>query len=150
MKSVIRLTKIFRFEAAHVLSGYDGPCRNIHGHSYVLEVTIKGIPISEPNHPKCGMVMDFSQLKKMIHELIIDPFDHGLMVHAASEDANIFRSAEFPGKTILLPYQPTCENMVADFAEKISQALPDGISLHMLRLHETSSSYADWVAEDNA
>ena len=59
---MIHLTKIFRFEAAHALMGYDGRCRNIHGHSYEMRVTIKGNPIMDDNSPKNGMVMDFGDL----------------------------------------------------------------------------------------
>ena len=58
--SVIRVTKEFTFEAAHALYNYDGQCSNIHGHSYRLFVTVKGSPVSDINHPKNGMVMDFS------------------------------------------------------------------------------------------
>ena len=60
--AVIRLTKEFSFEAAHALEGYDGPCREIHGHSYRLFVTVKGVPERNPAHPKCGMVMGFGVL----------------------------------------------------------------------------------------
>lgn len=63
--AVIRLTKEFSFEAAHALDGYDGPCREIHGHSYRLFVTVKGCPADDDTNPKCGMVMDFGVLKAL-------------------------------------------------------------------------------------
>ncbi len=63
--SKIRITKEFHFEMAHTLLGYDGPCRNIHGHSYELKVTLLGVPIDDPKNPKLGMVMDFGDLKKL-------------------------------------------------------------------------------------
>ena len=59
---MFHLTKIFHFEAAHALMGYDGRCRNIHGHSYEMRVTIKGMPLMDENNPKYGMVMDFGDL----------------------------------------------------------------------------------------
>ncbi|HQH18564.1 MAG TPA: 6-carboxytetrahydropterin synthase, partial [Bacteroidales bacterium] len=58
--AVIRITKEFKFEMAHALWGYDGPCKNIHGHSYYLYVTIIGSPINNPQSPKNGMVIDYS------------------------------------------------------------------------------------------
>ena len=58
--AVIRLTKEFSFEAAHALDGYDGPCREIHGHSYRLFVTVKGTPAEDASNPKCGMVLAVS------------------------------------------------------------------------------------------
>ena len=66
----IRVTKEFRFEAAHALKGYDGPCKNVHGHSYELSVTVIGIPIADRQSTKLGMVMDFGDLKKIIKKQI--------------------------------------------------------------------------------
>ena len=79
--NMIHLTKIFRFEAAHALMGYDGRCRNIHGHSYEMRVTIKGMPIIDDNNPKNGMVMDFGDLKKIVNEEIIDHYDHAFIIN---------------------------------------------------------------------
>lgn len=145
----IRLTKEFHFEAAHALWNYDGPCRNIHGHSYRLFVTVKGRPVSDEGNPKQGMLIDFSVLKKIVHELIVDPFDHALMINADTPHLDMARNSELYGKLTPLPYQPTCENMIRDFASKIRKALPPGVQLHSLRLHETATSYAEWYAEDN-
>jgi 6-pyruvoyltetrahydropterin/6-carboxytetrahydropterin synthase len=147
--SLIRITKQFRFEAAHALWNYDGLCRNIHGHSYVLYVTIIGHPISDHNHTKLGMVMDFSELKKIVQGKIIDRFDHSLLINANTPHAELARDNRMFGKVVALPYQPTCENMITDFAECIQQALPEYISLHSLRLHETNTAFAEWYADDN-
>lgn len=145
---VVRITKQFRFEAAHALWNYDGPCKNIHGHSYLLYVTIKGHPVDNVEDPKNGMVMDFSTLKKIVHELIIDPLDHALLVNADTPHKRLAEDNLVIGKVALVPYQPTCENMIVDFAAKISQALPPQVSLHSLRLHETTTAYAAWYADD--
>ena len=148
--SVIRLTKEFTFEAAHMLEGYDGLCREIHGHSYRLFVTVKGEPQSDPNSPKLGMVMDFGVLKRIVNEQIVDRLDHSLMMRntLAAEDTVAALGARFT-RVVLTKYQPTCENMLADFAERLLGALPDDIELHSLRLHETATSFAEWYASDN-
>lgn len=146
----IRITKEFRFEVAHALWGYDGACRNIHGHSYLLYVTLIGRPLSDPTHPKFGMVMDFSVLKKIVSEVVIDPYDHALMVRKGTPHAELAKNSELVGKVMELDYQPTCENMVKDFAEKISAQLPQDVNLHSVRLHETATSYAEWFADDNS
>ncbi|TVQ82984.1 MAG: 6-carboxytetrahydropterin synthase [Bacteroidetes bacterium] len=146
----IRITKDFRFEAAHALWGYDGACRNIHGHSYILHVTIIGKPVSDPKHPKFGMVMDFSVLKKIVNETIIKSFDHALLVRKGTPHAELAKNSELVGKVFEMDYQPTCENMVVDFAEKISSHLPADVKLFSLRLHETATSYAEWYADDNS
>ena len=77
---MIRLTKEFSFEMAHALAGYDGPCREIHGHSYKLFVTVRGIPEQNPNSPKYGMVMDFGDLKRIVNRLIVDRYDHAFVL----------------------------------------------------------------------
>jgi len=146
----IRITKEFRFEAAHALWGYDGACRNIHGHSYLLYVTLIGKPLTDSTHPKFGMVMDFSVLKKIVSEIVIDPYDHALMVRKGTPHADLAKNSELVGKVMELDYQPTCENMVTDFAKKISAQLPQDVHLHSVRLHETATSYAEWFADDNS
>lgn len=148
-ENIVRITKEFRFEAAHALWGYDGACRNIHGHSYLMYVCLKGTPITDTDNPKYGMVMDFSILKKIVKELIVDPFDHALMVNKHTPHKDLKDSVPSLGKVLLLDYQPTCENMVTDFARKISERLPENIQLHSIRLHETTTAYAEWYADDN-
>lgn len=148
--TVIRLTKEFSFEAAHALDGYDGPCREIHGHSYRLFVTVKGVPTENPENPKCGMVMDFGVLKRIVNEEVVSRFDHALVLRDSASGAELRRTlaARF-GNIVAVDYQPTCENMLADFARRIAARLPGGVALHALKLHETATSYAEWFAEDN-
>ena len=66
----IRITKTFDFEAAHALDGYEGKCKDIHGHSYHLETTFIGSPKEDNNQPDCGMVVDFGEVKKVVMQLI--------------------------------------------------------------------------------
>ena len=145
----IRVTKQFSFEAAHLLWGHDGKCKNIHGHSYQLHVTLIGKAVNDKNNPKYGMVMDFSEIKNIVGELIIKPFDHSLMVN---ENAPLNKSGEakkLAGRIMPLPYQPTCENLIADFANRLSSKLKGPVKLYSLLLRETPSSYAEWYASDN-
>lgn len=147
--AIIRLTKEFSFEAAHALGGYDGPCREIHGHSYRLFVTIKGTPSTDPMNPKQGMVMDFGVLKKIVNEEVISRFDHALVLRTTADEGLRRVLAEQFDNVVTVEYQPTCENMLDDFAHRLMKRLPEGVTLHSLRLHETASSYAEWYAEDN-
>lgn len=148
--ATIRLTKEFSFEAAHALDGYDGPCREIHGHSYRLFVTVKGRPSTAEGDPKCGMVLDFGVLKRIVHEEIVARFDHAFVLRrsAANESLGETLARRF-GNIVRVDYQPTCENMLDDFARRIRRRLPEGVALHALRLHETATSFAEWFAEDN-
>lgn len=145
----VRITKEFHFEAAHALMGYDGPCRNVHGHSYRLSVTIMGEPITGPDSPKMGMVMDFGDLKKMIKSLIVDPLDHALILNSAFPVEEL-KSIGSPFSNLkMVDYQPTSENMLIEFAEKIREVLPANLTLISMRLRETETSYAEWFAADN-
>ena len=144
---MIRITKEFKFEMAHALFGYDGLCKNIHGHSYRLWVTIIGKVLEEENHVKNGMVLDFSLLKKIVKPEIVDKYDHSLVLNANSPHANIDFSAF--EKVFLLPYQPTSENLVYDFVQVIKEKLPKNVDLHKVILSETANSYAEWCADDN-
>ena len=132
----LRLTKEFRFEGAHALTGYDGKCKHIHGHSYILYVTVKGTPSNPDGTPKSGMLIDFTDLKRIVNDHIIDVFDHSLILRDSAPIATV-------------PFQPTCENLIMHFAEIIRAHLPAGVHLHSLRLHETATSYVEWFESDN-
>lgn len=145
--SIIRVTKQFHFEMAHALLDYDGPCKNIHGHSYQLNVTVKGKVKTNTNDSDEGMVVDFGVIKKVVKELVVDVFDHALVLNEKAKiDVSNF---EFMNKLIRVPYQPTCENMLIHFAKTIQDNLPNHIELHSLFLRETNTSFAEWFAVDN-
>ena len=147
--SKIRITKHFDFETAHALYGYDGKCKNIHGHSYQLYVTIIGKPIDDASHVKNGMVIDFGDLKKLVKAEIVDVFDHATVLNKNSPHKELADKIKpHSPKVLLVDYQPTSENMIVDFAEKIGDKLPDSVSLHSLKLYETNNSYAEWYASD--
>ncbi len=148
--STIRITKQFNFETGHALYGYDGKCKNVHGHSYKLSVTVVGSPITDTSHVKYGMVIDFSDLKKIVTEEIVDIFDHATVFNKNTPHVELARELEKRGHhVILVDYQPTSEMMVIDFAKKIKNRLPKNIQLHAIKLQETDSSFAEWFAEDN-
>ncbi|HEU0137325.1 MAG TPA: 6-carboxytetrahydropterin synthase [Flavobacterium sp.] len=148
--SNIRITKQFRFETGHALYGYDGACKNVHGHSYKLSVTVIGKPIEDRNHVKFGMVIDFSDLKKIVKEEVVSRFDHATVFNKTTPHVELARELEERGHdVILVEYQPTSENMVIDFAHLIKARLPENIALHSLRLQETDTSFAEWFASDN-
>ena len=149
MDKVIRITKEFKFETGHALYGYDGLCKNVHGHSYKLSVTLLGTPITDPDHVKYGMVMDFSDLKKIVNETIVTPFDHATVLNVDSPHKELADTMEIRGHKIMrVQYQPTSEMMILDFAEKIKARLPEQLKLHHLILRETETSYAEWYASD--
>lgn len=121
---MIVVTKLFEFEACHHLPHYDGACHNIHGHSYKLEVTVSGQVSKNEKDPKCGMIIDFKDLKAIVNSVAVDKYDHS--------NLNEF----FPN--------PTAEIMVKQIAVDIMSKLPQGVYLMSCKLWETSTSYAEW------
>lgn len=120
------VTKIFMFEACHKLPHYDGACHNLHGHSYKLEVTVGGDIVTNPNHSKCGMIIDFKDLKQIVKEVAVDKYDHSYL-------NDYFEN-------------PTAEIMVNKIAEDIMSKLPNGVYLVSCKLWETATSYAEYNA----
>ncbi|MFD0761632.1 6-pyruvoyl tetrahydropterin synthase family protein [Lutibacter aestuarii] len=151
MNNKIRITKQFDFETGHALYGYDGKCKNVHGHSYKLSVTVIGIPINDTSNVKYGMVIDFGDLKKIVASEIVDKFDHATVFNKNTPHIELANELEKRGhNVILVDYQPTSEMMLVDFAKKIKNRLPNNIKLHSLKLQETGSSHAEWYANDQS
>ena len=145
----LRVSKIFDFETAHALWGYDGKCANIHGHSYILTVSITGDIIEDPDHVKNGMIIDFSDIKTIVKKEIVDVYDHCLLVRKDTPHAGYADVETGFKKVWLTEFQPTCENMLIDMVQRLKAALPEHIELKYAKLQETRSSYAEWFSEDN-
>ena len=149
MDNKVRITKQFKFETGHAIYGYDGLCKNVHGHSFKLDVTIIGQPITDPDHVKNGMVIDFGDLKTIVNREIVDPFDHATVLNVNSPHKEIADEMESRGHKILrVSYQPTCEMMIIDFALKLKAKLPNHLKLYSLKLRETETAFAEWYADD--
>jgi 6-pyruvoyltetrahydropterin/6-carboxytetrahydropterin synthase len=146
--AIIRLTKTFTFEMAHALFNYDGKCKNIHGHSYKLEVSVLGKPADKASDPSDGLIIDFGDLKKIVNKNVVNEFDHALVMKKDySDDLLNTLTANFE-LIRYVDYQPTCENLISDFASRIKSSLPLGVHLHHLVLHETATAFCEWYAED--
>ncbi len=141
---MLSVTKIFRFEAAHVIHGYPGKCARIHGHSYVLHVTIGLKEVAEGYLPGTGMVMDFSDLKRLVNHKVVDRLDHRLIVSQAWCQAR--QPAFSADEMVVMEAEPTAENILQWLVREIQQVLPEQIQLVHLRLYETQDSYAEWQA----
>lgn len=134
---------------AHALYGYDGPCKNIHGHTYHLSVTLIGKPSANLDDVKLGMVVDFGDLKKIVKDTLLETYDHALVLNEeAPYSKSEVISSEFE-KVILVPYQPTCENLLLDFVEQLKKVFTSQMVLASVRLEETPTSYAEWSKDDN-
>lgn len=139
---MISITKIFRFEMAHAISAYDGPCKDVHGHSYVLHVSVRKTGTQHPYFDPPGFILDFKQLKKIVRDAVLDKLDHKLVLSASY-------LRQFPGfsnaaNLFVWKAEPSAENILKFIKERLGPALPDGIELKKLQLYETADSFAEW------
>ncbi|MDP1725694.1 MAG: 6-carboxytetrahydropterin synthase [Bacteroidota bacterium] len=132
---MLSITKLFHFEAGHRLSNYDGPCKNIHGHSYKLHISITGEKLTN------GILIDFKVLKKIVETAVINEMDHSLLLKR--NELNITATENLGSKILWLDEDPTAEYLVTYIGSKIQNELPAGIRLLRLRLYETDSCYAE-------
>ena len=142
--SIIKITKQFSFEMAHALRNYDGLCRNIHGHSYKMDITLAGQPLHDESSPKNGMVMDFGELKRLVNEEIISLLDHALVLNEKNDPQLIEILKQNFEKIVVVDFQPTTENLLNYIADKLKRRLPETVKLCRIRLRETDTSYAEW------
>ncbi len=147
---MITATKEFKFEAAHRLPNHPGACRNVHGHSYVLQVEVVASIINPEGELNVqGMVCDFSQVKKAI-ENGIGHWDHALILHRRDPLITLFNEADIEdlphaGLNIVeLETIPTAENMAKLASELIGARLPNFIEIASIKVWETSTSFAEW------
>lgn len=140
----VRVTKVFDFEMAHALWGYDGKCSNIHGHSYRLTVSVEGEVLQKAGHPKDGMVVDFADLKAIVKREVVDVYDHALVINKQTPEELILALQRHYAKVYVTDWQPTCENLLLEYVRRIRQHLPPQLELRYAKLRETATSYAEW------
>ncbi|WP_026770195.1 6-carboxytetrahydropterin synthase [Asinibacterium sp. OR53] len=139
---MLQITKIFRFETAHAIHGYPGPCSNLHGHSYRLHVTVARQRDNDGRLPPTGFIMDFKQLKRLVNHGIVSLFDHHTILSSA------YLVCHPPVAAIsnlwIWETEPTAENMLLYIRDSLQQQLQPDVVLRRLRLFETDDSYAEW------
>jgi len=143
----IRLTKKFSFEMAHALIHHDGLCRNLHGHSYKLHVTIQGTITHNGIDTEQGTMVDFAKIKQIVNDCIISKYDHALVLdeHIPVE---LLRSLQKQfERIIVMPCQPTVENLLSQFVQLLKNKFSQGVSLYSVLLQETENSFAEWIEE---
>lgn len=140
---MISITKIFRFEAAHAIHGYPGSCKNIHGHSYELQVTVKANQWEEGYVSGLGIIIDFKDLKAIVQAEVVNKLDHKLLLSQSYlNQNNLFPQLD---ELIVFDVEPTAENLLIFARDQITKALPDHVQLQSLKLWETRDSYAEWL-----
>lgn len=140
---MLSLTKVFHFETGHALHNYEGACKNIHGHSYELRVSITTSSIQTDQYlPAPGFIIDFKEIKKIVNKSIVDLLDHKLILstdyllhHPELKDLD---------NLIIWDFEPSAENILLFIKNTLIIKLPKEIKLTKLLLYETKSSFVEW------
>ena len=140
---MLQVTKIFHFEMAHAIAGYNGPCKNIHGHSYELHVAVLPAGADDNYIPAPGFIFDFKQLKKIVTSVIIEKLDHKLVLSKTFVEKN--NTIPVKENLFILDAEPTAENLLIYIRDSLKSHLPEGILLSALKIYETNTSYAEWI-----
>ena len=136
----MKITKTFTFDSSHMLDGHDGKCQNLHGHTYLLEVSVAAPLIK--GGAKDGMVMDFADLKSVVKREIIEPFDHAFIYHGQNtRESQIAALLEgWNMKTLRLDCRTTAENMAVEMFGRLKN---NGLPVSSVKLWETPTSCAE-------
>jgi 6-pyruvoyltetrahydropterin/6-carboxytetrahydropterin synthase len=140
---MLLLTKIFHFEMAHAIDGYNGVCKNIHGHSYELHVTVGSDDKEQDFIPAPGFVLDFKELKQLVNTAVIDMFDHQLVL--SKNYIAKHPHVQTQENLVLWEAEPTAENLLLYMQRVIRKSLPAEMKLTELKLYETKNSFATWI-----
>ncbi|ANN77607.1 6-carboxytetrahydropterin synthase QueD [Bordetella flabilis] len=144
---MISVTRRLEFDAGHRIPDHRSQCRNMHGHRYVLEVTLAGDVVNVPGASDNGMVMDFSDIKAIAREHVVDKWDHAFLVFAGDTAVRAFLESLPDHKTVVLDRIPTVENLARIafdtlFPHYHGQYGGD-LRLVRVRLYETPNCWAD-------
>ena len=143
----MEITTRMEFDAGHRIPGHKNTCKNLHGHRYALEVTIKGEIIQQESASEFGMVIDFKDAKDLIKSTIVDRWDHAFIVYDKDQEVVDFLSTLKDHKTVTLSKVPTAENMALIAFESIKEVFKEKFSDSIIpvkvRLYETPNNWAD-------
>ena len=143
----MQITRRLEFDAGHRIPNHNSQCKHLHGHRYVLEVTLGGDVIEAAGQPNNGMVMDFSEVKEIAMAHVVEAWDHAFLVYRGDTQIADFL-ATLPGhKTVLLDCVPTAENLARIAFEILDPLYRDTFGNHLrlerVRLYETPNCWAD-------
>ena len=145
-ETYMKIVKIIEWDMGHRVLHHRSVCRGLHGHRYKIEVCVSGELVSKSGASEEGMVIDFSDIKKISNQFIQEKLDHAFMVWEKDEDLISFFKQSKGHKPVIVPFTPTAENIAAYIFNKLQDKFLDvyktGLHLHSVKLWETPTSYA--------
>jgi 6-pyruvoyltetrahydropterin/6-carboxytetrahydropterin synthase len=143
----MQITTRLEFDAGHRIPSHNSQCKNLHGHRYAIEITLSGDIISREGLSENGMVMDFSDVKRIAKKSVVDLWDHAFLVYQNDLEILRFLNTLPDHKTVVFPTVPTAENMAAEAFKILKSEYQDTYGNHLklekVRLYETPNNWAD-------
>ena len=146
----MQITTRLEFDAGHRIPSHKSQCRNLHGHRYAIEITLTGDIIMQEGTSENGMLMDFSDVKAIARQAVVDIWDHAFIVYKGDTEVLKFLNTLPNHKTVVMDTVPTAENMAAEAFRILNGCYKDlygnRLRLERVRLYETPNSWADATA----
>ena len=146
---MLTITRKLEFDAGHRIPDHKSQCRNLHGHRYTLEITLTGGVVAADGASDNGMIMDFSDVKTLAKQALVDVWDHAFLVYEKDEAVRAFLDSLPDHKTVVLPLVPTVENLARIAFDILKATYTDnfgtGLTLHKIKLYETPNCWAEVV-----
>lgn len=147
MRAIMQITTRLEFDAGHRIPHHKSQCKNLHGHRYAIEITLSGDIIQDDLASEDGMVMDFSDVKRIAKEAIVNVWDHAFLVYKNDDEVLKFLNTLENHKTVIFPTVPTAENMAQEafniLKSKYHDTYGNHLTLEKVRLYETPNNWAD-------
>jgi 6-pyruvoyltetrahydropterin/6-carboxytetrahydropterin synthase len=145
----MQITRRLYFDAGHRIPNHSSQCRHLHGHRYTIEITLSGDIIATEGISEQGMVMDFSDVKRIAKERVVDAWDHAFLVYRGDKAVLDFLNTLPNHKTVVLDVIPTAENLAKTAFDLLQGAYRDTYGNHLrlerVRLYETPNNWADYA-----
>lgn len=144
---MLTITRKLEFDAGHRIPDHKSQCRNLHGHRYTLEITLVGEVVDQDGQSDNGMIMDFSDIKALAKEHLVDVWDHAFLVYEKDAAVKQFLESLPDHKTVVLNRIPTVENLARIAFDLLKPAYRDrygtGLTLSKIKLFETPNCWAE-------
>ncbi|CAG0123960.1 6-pyruvoyltetrahydropterin/6-carboxytetrahydropterin synthase [Rhodocyclaceae bacterium] len=143
----MQITRRLEFDAGHRIPNHASQCRHLHGHRYAIEITLSGEIITSEGISEQGMVMDYSEVKRIAKEELVDAWDHAFLVYRNDREVLDFLNSLMGHKTVVLDVPPTAENLAMLAFRQLDSAYRDTYGNHLrlerVRIYETPNNWAD-------
>lgn len=143
----MQITRRLEFDAGHRIPDHQSQCRHLHGHRYAVEITLSGNIVLASGQSVNGMIMDFSEIKSLAKQHLVDAWDHAFLAYQGDAPVVSFLATLSDHKTVLLDVVPTVENLAVIAFAKLRGVYLDTYGNHLrlehLRLYETPNCWAD-------